>query len=375
MSLFVFIILLVATETSLGSTALRAQEPAVKKTPNLQFFGFRPKFDTVASKTTINVGGYADVYYMFDFSRPNDRSVPYFYSSNRHNQIALNLAYVSVSAESDGFRARVAPALGTYMGANYAAEPEAFRYILEASAGVRLGRGFWLEAGVLPSLYGYENAVSFEQPTYSRSMSAENSPYYVSGAKASYQTRNGLATFALYALNGWQNIGRDVRFPAGGTQVVLEGKEFTFNWSTYWGDEQRIKGEKSEIRFFNDLWFKYAPSEKFYLIGLFDVGTQRHDTANPSWWTVHAIAWRKLSKRWGAALRGEAFTDPQGVAPLEAFDPDARFQLFGASVNLDYRPLENVLLRLETRFLEGYWPYETVRKTSVRTSASMAVSF
>ena len=368
----IFIVLAGALHFSAG---VGAQDPTTKKTPNLRFFGFRPKFDTLAAKTMISVGGYADVCYLFDFRRPMDRSLPYFYSSNRHNQIALNLAYLSVSAESERFKARVAPALGTYMAANYAGEPEAFRYVLEASAGARLAKGFWLEAGVLPSLYGYENAISFDQPTYTRSLSAENSPYYVSGAKASYQTSDGRAVIALYALNGWQNIARDVRFPAGGTQLVLNGKTFTFNWSTYLGDEQRIKGETSEIRFFNDLWFKYSPSEKFYLLGLFDAGTQRRDGANHSWWTVHAIAWAKMSRRWGAALRGEAFTDPNGVAPLEAFDPQARFQLFGASLNFDYRPIENILLRFETRLLEGYWPYEQGRKTTVRTAVSMAASF
>ncbi|MCS7086480.1 MAG: porin, partial [Bacteroidia bacterium] len=217
-------------------------------------------------------------------------------------------------------------------------------------------------------------AVSFDQPTYFRSLSTENSPYYVSGAKASYQTRDGIATFALYALNGWQNIARDAHFPAGGTQIVVKLESFTFNWSTYVGDERKDKNEARQIRFFNDVWFKYAPSDKFYLLGLFDVGTQRRQTVNHSWWTFNAIGWMKLSRRWGAALRGEAFTDPTGVAPLEAFDPRARFQLVGASVNFDFRPDENVLMRLETRLLEGYWPYETNRKTTVRIAASIAVS-
>jgi hypothetical protein len=352
-----------------------AQDPSAKKTPRLRFFGYRPKFDTTTVPVSISVNGYADFYYLFDFDRPSSRNLPYFYSSNRHNQIAVNLAYVSFSAESPRFRARLTPAVGTYMGANYAAEPEAFRYVYEASAGVRLTEALWLDAGVLPSLYGYENAVSFDQPTYGRSMSAENSPYYVSGAALSYQAPNRRASFSLYALNGWQNIAREVRFPAGGTKFVWTDEKWTLNWSTYLGDEQRVRGAATELRFFNDVWVKYAPSDKFYVLSLFDVGTWRRAGRQYSWWTAHVIAWTRLSKRWGAALRGETFDDPNGVAPLEAFDPDARYRQFAASFNFDYRPIPQAMLRWETRLLEGYRPYETGRKTTLRVALSLAASF
>ena len=50
-------------------------------------------------------------------------------------------------------RANIALAVGTYMNANYAAEPGVLKNIYEANAGVKISnnKNIWVDAGILPS--------------------------------------------------------------------------------------------------------------------------------------------------------------------------------------------------------------------------------
>src|SRR5688572_27985888 len=84
-------------------------------------------------KSKITVGGYLDTYYGYDFSRPSSKERPYFVSSNRHNEFTINLAFVEVKFTSPRVRATLRPALGTYMEANYRAEPPMFRNLYEGN--------------------------------------------------------------------------------------------------------------------------------------------------------------------------------------------------------------------------------------------------
>ena len=72
----------------------------------------------------LNFSGFAEAYYSYDFNKPADNNRPFFlYSHNRHNEFNVNLAYIKGSYNADRIRANVALAVGTYMNANYAAEP------------------------------------------------------------------------------------------------------------------------------------------------------------------------------------------------------------------------------------------------------------
>ena len=76
-------------------------------------------------------------------------------------------------------------AAGTYMNANYAAEPEYLKNIYEANAGIKISKNenLWIDVGILPSHIGFETAIRKDNWTLTRSMVAENSPYYESWRK------------------------------------------------------------------------------------------------------------------------------------------------------------------------------------------------
>jgi hypothetical protein len=165
----------------------------------------------VEKNSPLTFSGYAEAYYSYDFNEPTDNNRPFFlYSHNRHNEFNVNLAFVKGSYNTDRTRANIAIAVGTYMNANYAAEPGVLKNIYEANVGVKVSKNknLWLDVGVLPSHIGFESAHSPSCWALTRSMVAENSPYFESGARLGYTSDNGKFSLSALALNGWQRITR-----------------------------------------------------------------------------------------------------------------------------------------------------------------------
>src|SRR6478752_5855034 len=98
----------------------------------------------------VTVGGYVDTYYGYDFNKPTGNR-PYFVSMARQNEMTINLAYVDVKYSSSRLRARFVPGFGSYVNANYAAEPGTLKNIIEASVGIKIfpTKNLWLDAGVM----------------------------------------------------------------------------------------------------------------------------------------------------------------------------------------------------------------------------------
>src|SRR5688500_14370235 len=96
--------------------------------------------DTTLNATESNANpftfsGYVEAYYVYDFNQPVSNTRPRFlYSHNRHNEFNLNLGFIKGSYTTERVRANLAFASGTFMNANYAAEPGVLKNIYEANA-------------------------------------------------------------------------------------------------------------------------------------------------------------------------------------------------------------------------------------------------
>src|SRR5688572_9097184 len=80
-------------------------------------------------KPEINISGFIDVYYAYDFNKPRTNyRQPFLYNHNRHNEFNLNLGFLKLSAIHSKYRANLALQAGTYPADNYAAEPQALQH-------------------------------------------------------------------------------------------------------------------------------------------------------------------------------------------------------------------------------------------------------
>lgn len=347
-------------------------------------FAYGQEEDKNPEKAKIKVSGYLETYYGYDFNKPANNNRPgIIYSHNRHIEVNINLAYIKGSYDDGIIRANIALMAGTYSNANMAAEPGVLKNIYEANAGIKLSRtnNLWLDAGVFSSHIGFESAVSKDCWVLTRNISSENTPYFESGAKLSYGTNDGQFSAVLLYLNGWQRINRldGSSKPAGGLQLTWKPNDkIIVNYSNYLGtegtDDVRVK------RFYHNIYGVFQLTEDFGLTVGFDYGTQQKIKASNDHNEVLSpviIAQYKIGEQWKVAGRVEHYQDKKGV--FIATEIPNGFKTTGYSLNLDYAPVENALVRLEGKF------YDSKEKVFMRNqipvsqnaaiTASIAVSF
>jgi hypothetical protein len=113
----------------------------------------------------------------------------------------------------------------------------------------------WIDAGVMPSHLGFESAVGTDCWNLTRSILAENSPYYETGIKLSYTNKKEDLYFAFHVLNGWQKIAvtDQDQAPIVGIQLTYKpSSSLTLNYSNFIG---RINVDTMDaLRVFHNLY-------------------------------------------------------------------------------------------------------------------------
>lgn len=285
--------------------------------------------------------GYVEAFYGLDANRPKaGEQTAFLYNHNRQNEVNINLAFLKAAHTAQKTRATLALGVGTYMSDNYAAEPIGARNLLEANIGFRLDKKTWIDLGVLPSHIGFESAISRDCWTLSRSLMAENSPYFESGARLTHTT-NTKWQFSALMLNGWQRIARAERAPAFGSQVQWKPREGVLvNWSSYAGHADRSIDNR--WRLFQNVYASFPIHKKWTMLTGVDFGTEKNDT----WFTAVGMLRYSINDTWSATARYEYYRDPNAlVIGLP------NFLVHGGSCNLDYSVSPQTTVRLELRYL------------------------
>ncbi|GAB3635709.1 porin [Hymenobacter arcticus] len=310
-----------------------------------------------ASPGPLTYYAFVDGYYGFDFNHASTNVRPGFlYSHNRQNEFTVNQGLVGVRYDDGRVRGAVGLHAGSYVSANYAAEDQVFKHIYEAYAGFRPFKKAWLDLGIFGSHIGFESAISKDNWTLTRSLMAENSPYYESGARFTYEVDPKLTLMAL-VLNGWQNIRENNQAKSLGTQIQWKpSAKLLINSSTFYGNEQPTDSVIRR-RYFHDFYITYAATERLSLAAVFDVGKQQSAQRRgyDTWHTGSAFVKYKLSDLFSTTLRGEYYNADRGViiSSIMPAATDARFLAGGTSLNLDYLPTPNVAFRVEGRYLRA----------------------
>ncbi len=329
-------------------------------------------------KPVFKISGYADVFYVFDFNQPKGTErQPFLVNQNRHNEFNLNLGIIKLGLEQARYRATVALHAGTYVNDNYAKEPELLKSISEARIGVSLNKknNLWVDAGVLPSHIGFESAISIDQWTLTRSLLAENSPYFLTGAKLTYTVGSKLEIAGLI-LNGWQRIQRlpGNSLPSFGTQVNYSPTDkVMLNWSSFAGTDDPDTTRR--MRYFSNLYGVFQLTEKWGLIIGFDIGTQqriKNSSTYDLWFSPVFISQFAISPHWKTAFRAEYYQDKSGII-IPTGMPNG-FRTSGISLNLDYSPTQHLVCRLEGRWLKSKDNIFETQTTPVNNNFILATS-
>ncbi len=309
-------------------------------------------FGQIDSLKKISFSGYGEMYYSYDFSNPaNHEKSNFLYNHKRHNEINANLLLVKANYNDKNQRANIGLMAGNYAQYNLSSEPQWAQFIYEANLGVKLSstKNIWLDAGIMPSHIGFESAISADCWTLTRSLIAENSPYYETGIKLSYTSANEKLFLSALLLNGWQRVRKPdfIQQPSFGIQATYKPSSKTLiNYSNYIGTDK--PDSLNSLRHFHNLYLQLEPSNTFGIIAGLDLGFEKSSTNKYNkWYTPIIIVRQRLAKNIMVALRGEYYNDQNQI--IIASPNGNGFRTFGYSSNLDYDINHKIKWRIEAK--------------------------
>lgn len=314
--------------------------------------------DSTKKENEIKISAYAEAYYLYDFNRPLNNARPGFvYSHNRSNEATINLGFVKAAFTNEKVRANLSIGAGTYLNANLAAEPGVLKNIFEANAGIKISNkaDLWIDAGIMPSHIGFESAIGKDNWTLTRSILADNSPYYEAGIKLGYTSPGNKWYLAAMYLNGWQRIQRpDANStPAFGIQATYKpSTSLTLNYSNFIGNDK--PDSVRQMRYFNNFYAIIQLSKQLGITAGFDIGVeQQHKGSSDmnTWYSPVLIVKYSPDDKNSIALRGEYYSDENGV--IIATGTTNGFKTFGASINYDRMITGNAAWRIELRTMNS----------------------
>lgn len=349
----------------------------------------------------LTMSGYVEAYYAHDFTAPktSQERPGFLYNHKRNREVNLNLAFLKGAYASERVRSNLALQVGTYAQYNYAAEQALVKNIFEANAGVKLGKNhdLWLDAGLFASPIGFESALSKDCWTLTRSMLAENSPYYLSGAKLTYNTGNGKWTVLGMVTNGWQRVKKLDGYsgPSFTTQMQYRpSPNLIVNWSSFVGSDR--PDSLRQGRFFNNFYVIINPvggstTGRFGVILGFDIGSDRKPVVRNGsgqrvdgggryiWYSPVVIVRYKASDKSYINGRVEYYDDKNAV-----IIGMPGFKTTGYSIGYDYAILPNrsvgaALFRIEGKMYDSkallFEAKNGLSRTNTSLTTSLAVSF
>jgi hypothetical protein len=344
---------------------------------------FSPLKNTAQDSTAKTVfGGFVDAYYAYSLNEPVDKNVPYAYNHGRHNEMNVNLALLTAKYTSLNVRGNLGLMAGTYPMANYSAEPLMFQHIYDANVGFKLSKNWWVDAGIFGSSHiGLEGAVSKDNWTLTRSLCAENTPYYATAAELNYEPHSNFL-FSLIVSNGWQNIRDNNSNKSLGYQITYKPtSKVTINASSFVGEGRNAPDSLREMRYFHHAYSTLQLTKKLALVAMVDVGAEERSYTNKElqyWFNPTVLIRYAATPKFAVCLRGEHYNDPNGV--IIPTGTANNFITTGTSINVDYTPYTNVWIRLEGKTFfskDQIYSYGTSGVSSGETlfTTSIAVSF
>ena len=319
----------------------------------------------------ITISGFVDAYYAYDANTPATLDRAFTTQAARHNEFNVNLAFIDATVTAPRVRGRFAAQFGTSVQANYAAEPrlgtlsgpDVSRYIQEAFAGYRVAPAVWVDAGIFFSPFGSENWISRDNWTYTRSLIADNSPYYEAGVRASWQATPALGV-QLHVINGWQNVSETNGSKALGVRLdYVPSPRLALAYDGFLGNEAPDSAAR-RLRAWQEGIVTLRLARQWQLRGTIDYGTQRRtDSAGTSPWRgFAALARYEHSPRLAAAARIEGYSDPEQV--IVTTGRDVGLRATGSSLTVDVTPEPHLTWRTEARLLRARDAIFPVGRTS-----------
>lgn len=216
------------------------------------------------------------------------------------------------------------------------------------------GNGLTLQAGVFPSLIGYDSLYAKDNNNYTRPWGADFTPYLMLGVNAVYPFTEKL-TATFYVVNGYWHLADANGVPSSGVQLAYRiAPEITVKQTVLAGPHQ----PNTNLEFWRLLSDTIVERRTRRLVVAANVhfATERVDDAEPvhAWWVAAQLPVRlALNGLWSLSLRPEWAWDSKGRWTLAS--QDVRALTTTAECRLPYK-WSAVILRFEHRVDTSHGP-------------------
>lgn len=300
----------------------------------------------------LSFSGYSEIYFTSDFSNDNSTRDLWFYNHNLNNTIAPNVAILETKYASKGVRARLDLMFGSYAGAIMVHEPNWALPLAQAYVGTDY-KQFSFDVGIFESGIGMEVIKGAENPTLTRSLVAENTPYFLTGLRTRWEDRTGVIKLEGAIINGWETVTRHAQssHPAAMFRFRLGSDKVQLRYHFLYANDRG--GLMDPVNgMINGFTFKHALNSWQWFLGYDNIQWGGSPIHMP-----HLIIRKEFSKTWAAAVRGEYVRDQSinFMSPeIETMPLTERsLSVWGTSFNIDYMPRKGLTLRAEVRYLDG----------------------
>ena len=195
-----------------------------------------------------------------------------------------------------------------------------------------------MDGGIYFSPIGWESFISWDNPTYTRSLLADYTPYFVTGAKVTWAASSKV-TAQFHVVNGWQIVSENNPDKSFIARVDWQATPaLALAYAFYAGNEQ-LDTLPARTRYYNQLLAKVSAGHGWDFWGTFDVGAQTvPDASTQTWYGAVIIGRKALSKKVAVVGRVEGHSDRDQVLILTG-TPDG-FRTIGGSIGVDVQPEE-----------------------------------
>ncbi len=308
----------------------------------------------------MDLSGFIDGYYSFNFNRPNttdgyDQVNQLYNFNDKTDQFELSAAKLTLNHDPDPIGAHVDFIYGRTNDLINAAPAnsdgaEQLDYIEQAFLSLKppKAKGFELDFGKFVTSAGAEVIEAMSNWNYSRSLLFVNAiPYWHFGARTSMPVSK-TETIGIQLYNGWNNVSKSNGGLSGAFTSAYVKPKYTWDLNYLVGPENAntISGLRNLI----DSTLLLTPPGKTNAYINFDYGMNRDaiaaqdDTLLHDWWGAAGAVHIQANAKNAIAMRGEYFNDPDG------FQTGTPQHLYEGTFTYEYKWVEGALMRVEYRY-------------------------
>ena len=296
------------------------------------------------------LSGYIDTYISHYSDTTNENGFVKFPTiAPRNNQFGLNILQFTAKYQAKSFRSTATIFTGDCPKSAWSAD---FNFIQEANLGFRIYRKLWMDMGFFRTHIGLESVQPRENMTLSLATTSYFEPYFMSGAKITYEITNKW-TIQANAFNSYNQFVEFNKNKAIGISTAYTSTNLNLVFSTLLSNETN---SPTFWRLYNNMCLSYH-TKKIVLGAEANLGFQ-HNTLGINHILSGLIAGKyRLSPKIASYVRGELFIDPNEILTGPVYNENhslVGMEIVGITHGWEYKPIPNSYVRFEGRILSNY---------------------